>query len=75
MADDLYKTMSKEELLSVLDMYSKNWLAMDGVWFKSVTIDDRISCECVSCFPDVTDESCACSWLFTLQPDRPTYTV
>lgn len=30
------------------------------------TIDPRISCECVSCYPDVTDESCACVWRFTL---------
>lgn len=29
-------------------------------------IDDRISCEAVSCFPDMTDESCACSWRFTI---------
>lgn len=29
-------------------------------------IDDRIECEAVSCFPDVTDESCACAWRFTL---------
>lgn len=30
------------------------------------TIDERITCECVSCYPDVTDLSCSCSWLFTL---------
>ena len=30
------------------------------------TIDSRFECECVSCFPDLTDESCACSWKFTL---------
>ena len=29
-------------------------------------IDDRISCECVSCYPDVTESDCNCSWLFTL---------
>lgn len=29
-------------------------------------IDDRISCECASCFPDVTDETCSCVWRFTL---------
>lgn len=30
------------------------------------TIDDRISCECISCFPDVTEPSCSCVWKFTL---------
>jgi len=29
-------------------------------------IDPRIRCECVSCYPDVTDDSCACAWRFTL---------
>lgn len=30
-------------------------------------IDDRIACECVSCFPEVTDSTCCCAWKFTLQ--------
>lgn len=30
------------------------------------TIDGRIECRCLSCFPDVTDDTCHCSWLFTL---------
>lgn len=30
------------------------------------TIDERITCTCLSCFPDVTDETCACKWEFTL---------
>lgn len=29
-------------------------------------IDDRIECECVSCYPDVTDETCGCAWRFTI---------
>ncbi len=29
-------------------------------------IDDRFTCECISCYPEVTDESCACIWKFTL---------
>ncbi|UWG96269.1 DUF6125 family protein [Dehalobacter sp. DCM] len=33
-------------------------------------IDPRIACTCLSCFPDVTDESCSCSWLFTLKEDN-----
>ena len=28
--------LSKEELIRLIDLYSKNWLAMDGVWFQSV---------------------------------------
>ncbi|MCM1507511.1 MAG: DUF6125 family protein [Ruminococcus flavefaciens] len=30
-------------------------------------IDNRISCECLSCYPDITDNSCCCSWKFTLE--------
>lgn len=29
-------------------------------------IDERISCECLSCHPDVSDPTCACAWRFTL---------
>lgn len=29
-------------------------------------IDDRFSCECISCYPDITDENCNCVWKFTL---------
>ncbi len=31
-------------------------------------IDDRFTCSCVSCYPDVTDASCACAWKFVLSP-------
>jgi hypothetical protein len=30
------------------------------------TIDSRFSTECVSCYPDITEPSCACVWRFTL---------
>ena len=30
-------------------------------------IDERFSCEAVSCYPDIMDETCSCSWKFTLQ--------
>ena len=30
-------------------------------------IDDRITCRALSCYPEQTDHSCACSWLFTLE--------
>lgn len=165
--------LSKEELIRLIDLYSKNWLAMDGVWFQSVeqkfgmdeamehdreawrrftviearrikeflglperagleglakalalrfyaninrdeitlegntllyrvlecrvqtarrrkqmefhpckpvgiieysgfakVIDDRISCECLSCYPELCDSTCSCSWRFTLQPEE-----
>ena len=160
---------SKEELIELIGIYSKNWLAMDGVWFQSIeqklgmkeamihdanawerftvieakrireflklpehpgipglakalklrfygninkdrieiegntltytavncrvqtarkrkgmpfhpckpvglieysgfakTIDDRFTCECVSCYPEITDGTCCCQWKFTL---------
>lgn len=162
--------LSREELIKLIDIYSKNWLAMDGVWFQSIeqklgmkeamyhdgeawrrftviearrikeflglperagleglkkalalrlyaninddecnicgnkliyrsvdcrvqtarkrkgmelhpckpvgmieysgfakVIDDRISCRCISCYPEITDESCCCAWEFTLE--------
>lgn len=167
--NDILESLSKEQLIGLLQIYSKNWLAMDGAWFQAVeksrgmdeamerdreawkvftvaearriksflqlpeqagleglekalslrfyaninqvefihgeneltyrnvdcfvqsarkrknmeyhpcksvgiieysdfakVIDNRISCECVSCYPDITDESCCCSWKFTL---------
>ena len=163
------QALTKEELISLIALYSKNWLAMDGVWFQSIedsygmkeamfhdaeawsrftviearrikqflnlpeqagleglakalsfrfyaninqgetcikentllyrtlecrvqnarirkqmklhpcksvgmieysefarVIDNRITCECLSCYPDITDDTCSCSWLFTL---------
>ena len=33
------------------------------------TIDERIVCRCLSCYPEITDKSCACAWEFTLQED------
>lgn len=30
-------------------------------------VDDRIECRCLSCYPDITDETCSCSWEFTLR--------
>jgi hypothetical protein len=161
--------LSKDELIELIDIYSKNWLALDGVWFQSVerkhgmdeamfhdgeawrsytvieakrlkeflklsehagleglakalelrfygnlnayelifdgdklifrnvecrvqtarkrkampfhpcksvgiieysgfakVIDDRIICRCLSCYPDITDESASCAWEFSL---------
>lgn len=33
------------------------------------TIDDRIITEMISCYPKVTDSTCACCWRFTLKDD------
>ena len=166
---EILSQLSKDELIELIGIYSKNWLAMDGVWFQSVerklgmdeamyhdaeawkrftvieakrikeflklpdnsgidglakaltfrfyaninedkieiegntltytsvncrvqrarerkgmpfhpcksvgiieysefarTIDSRFTCECVSCYPDITDNSCCCKWKFTL---------
>ena len=30
-------------------------------------IDDRITCRCLSCYPDMTDESCSCKWEYRLE--------
>ena len=30
------ESLSREQLLELLSIYSKNWQAMDGVWFQSV---------------------------------------
>jgi hypothetical protein len=32
-------------------------------------IDERIRCRCLSCYPDVTDESVCCSWEFQLNEE------
>lgn len=32
----------------------------------AAAIDNRITSECISCFPDITDDTCNCSWKFTL---------
>ena len=31
------------------------------------TIDSRFTCECLSCYPDITDNTCHCAWKFTLK--------
>ncbi len=169
MANKVIEQLDKEDLLKLIDIYAKNWLALDGVWFQSVerkfgmeeavehdenawrnytvieagriklflhlperagidglkqaleyrmysninkheitvdgnmlifrtlecrvqlarkrkgmefhpcksvglieytyfakAIDDRFECEAISCYPDITDDSCCCSWKFTL---------
>ncbi len=171
-SNKILNTFSKEELTELIKIYSKNWLAMDGLWFQSVekelgmdkaiyhdkevwksftvieakrikryldlpehpgleglknalslrlyaninsdeiienddsltyrvlecrvqsarkqknlgfhpcksvgiieysgfakTIDSRIDCKCLSCYPDITDNTCSCSWQFTLNDD------
>lgn len=32
-------------------------------------IDDRLTCECLSCYPDVRDGACACAWRFVLKKE------
>jgi hypothetical protein len=34
--NDIYSTLSREDLLKLLDVYAKNWLAHDGSWFLAV---------------------------------------
>ena len=164
------RALSKDELIALIELYSKNWLVLDGVWFQSVeqkygmdeamyhdeaawrrftkiearrikeflklpeqagleglaralslrfyanlnrdeiilegrtltyrvlecrvqtararkhmpfhpcrpvglveysefakVIDSRISCECISCYPEICDDTCCCAWRFTLE--------
>lgn len=37
--------------------------------FFAKTIDKRIICKTLSCYPDIMDESCACAWQFTIVSD------
>lgn len=30
-------------------------------------IDDRLKCECLSCYPDIADSTCSCAWRFKLE--------
>ena len=30
-------------------------------------IDSCFTCQCVSCYPDITDDTCCCKWRFTLE--------
>lgn len=34
--NSVLSALTREELLELIEIYSKNWLAMDGVWFQSV---------------------------------------
>lgn len=36
MSNNYLPELSKEQLIELLEIYSKNWLALDGVWFQSV---------------------------------------
>ncbi len=174
MKNECLEKLSREQLIQLIELYSKNWLAMDGVWFQSVeqksgmdeamehdanawsrftvieakklkaflglperpgleglakalelrfyaninkdeiilkgntltyrtlecrvqnarkrkgmafhpckpvgvieysgfakAIDDRITCRALSCYPDITDDTCCCAWEFTLHEDPP----
>ena len=34
--NNFLSSLTKEELIKLIEAYSKNWLAMDGVWFQSI---------------------------------------
>ena len=36
MVNKALEKMERSELIQLIEIYSKNWLAMDGVWFQSV---------------------------------------
>lgn len=33
----------------------------------AAALDDRIQCACLSCYPDITDDTCNCAWKFWVQ--------
>lgn len=35
-SDEILKNLSHDELIELIRIYSKNWLAMDGAWFQAV---------------------------------------
>lgn len=37
--------------------------------FFAKIIDERIECDAISCFPDVTDKNCACAWRFYMNKE------
>ena len=34
--NNFLSSLTKEELIKLIEAYSKNWLDMDGVWFQSI---------------------------------------
>lgn len=36
MINEELNNLSKDDLISLIEIYSKHWLAMDGVWFQSI---------------------------------------
>jgi len=41
---------------------------IEHTYFANI-IDDRIECEVLSCYPEVTDADCACSWHFFVRKE------
>ena len=43
------KKLSKEQLIELAEIYSKNWLACDGLWFQAVErrhgMDGAMDCD------------------------------
>jgi hypothetical protein len=71
------ETGRKKLIYTMVDCYVQSARAKKGMAFhpcKPVgvveyggfarTIDDRIQCRCISCYPEVTDASCCCKWEF-----------
>jgi len=65
---DLQELLYLEELLeaSRIPMEQREAARKMGSRFAK-TIDDRFECEALSCYPEITDETCNCSWKFILK--------
>ena len=53
MKNEFLSALTKEQLLDLIEVYAKNWLALDGVWFQS--IEDKLGM-------DEAMEHDACAW-------------
>ena len=57
---EILEQFTKEQLIELLAVYAKNWLALDGVWFQSIEekfgmdeamLHDKQAWEREHCFP------------------------
>ncbi len=69
----LIYTMKKCRVQTARERKGMPWHPCKPVGLKEYSgfaraIDDRITCRCLSCFPDVTDTACCCKWEFSILP-------
>ena len=62
----LYANINRDEIITEGNtlIYRVGIIEYSGF---AKTIDSRFTCECLSCYPDITDNTCHCAWKFTLK--------